>query len=241
MSGDVRRDVSPWLRARSGWLDRLAAVVLLPVLGPVIAVLAWVVRRREGKPAFVALDRVGRDGARFRMWKLRSMRVAGPDGVAGGAAITAGGDDRITPTGAWLRRWRVDELPQVWNVVRGDMGLLGPRPETPSMVDLDDPRWAEVLRVRPGIAGPTQLVIERWESDTLAQGDADDRYGRVILPVKLAVDAWYVRRATPLTDLQVVGSLLQRFVLRREGSGIEAAVRRAVPEASAVPVPGETR
>src|SRR5690606_27943420 len=99
----------------------------------------------------------GRSGAPFRMWKLRSMRAERADAAAAGSVITATDDDRITPIGATMRRWRLDELPQVWNVLRGEMGLLGSRPETPTMVEADDPAWAAVLAARPGVSGPTQL------------------------------------------------------------------------------------
>lgn len=233
--------VSRWLRLRSALLDRLAALVLAPILAPIVAGLAWWVRRADGPPSFVGLERVGRDGRPFRMWKLRSMRVEQPRGVAGGAVITAGDDDRVTEVGARLRRYRLDELPQLWNVLRGDMGLVGPRPETPSMVDLDDPRWRAVLAARPGIAGPTQLVVERWEADVLAAGDQDERYRSDVLPVKLALDRWYVASASLAVDLQVVWSMVQRFVLGRDETAVEVTARAAVPEAAEVPVPGGTR
>lgn len=225
---------SDWVRLRTAVIDRVAAVVLLPVLAPVIAALAGWVRRGDGAPSFVGLDRTGRAGQTFRMWKLRSMRVAGAGGAAGGAVITATDDDRITPVGARLRRWRLDELPQIWNVLRGDMGLLGPRPETPSLVDLDDPRWRAVLAVRPGVTGPTQLVVERWEAETLAAGGQEDRYRTEILPVKLAVDAWYVQRGTLRTDLQVAWSMVERFVLGRDETLIDRVARDAVPEVAAI-------
>ena len=189
-------------------------------------------------PALIALERIGRHGRSFRMWKLRSMRAAGTDGAATGAVITAGDDDRITVVGARLRRWRLDELPQVWNVLRGEMGLLGPRPETPSLVDPSDPRWARVLAVAPGITGPTQLVVERWEAAALGRDDAVEVYAAEILPVKLAVDAWYVAAASPVVDALVAWSMVERFLLGRELTAVERRVRRAVPEARALPAVG---
>ncbi len=227
---------SRWLAVRSGFVDRVVALVLLPVLAPVVGVLAWRVHRHDGSPVLIGLDRVGRGGITFRMWKLRSMRVEGADGLAGGAVITATDDDRITPIGRRLRAWRLDELPQVVNVLRGEMALVGPRPETPSLVDLDDPRWEAVLRARPGITGPTQLVVERWEAATLAAGEQDDRYRTRILPVKLAVDRWYVEGASLRTDLRTAWSMVQRFALGRDETTIQADARRAVPEVAVVPV-----
>ena len=145
---------SRWLVLRVRVIDRLAALVLAPVIGPIAAVLAWKVVREDGRPALVGLPRVGEDGRTFKMWKLRTMRVGDASGAAGGAVINAGDDDRVTPFGRTLRRWRLDELPQLINVIRGDMGLLGPRPETPSLVALDDERWQAVLAVRPGGGTP---------------------------------------------------------------------------------------
>jgi lipopolysaccharide/colanic/teichoic acid biosynthesis glycosyltransferase len=229
---------SGWLGLRTSVLDRIVAIAALPLLGPVIAALAWRVRRADGPPAFVRLERVGRGGKPFGMWKLRSMRAEAADGTATGSAITGSDDARVTPVGAWLRRHRIDELPQIWNVARGEMALLGPRPETPSMVDFADPRWRDVLAVRPGVAGPTQLVIERWEAEALTGADPSARYAREILPVKLAVDAWYVRSASPWTDLQVGWSMLEHFVLRRDRTAIEGVVRDAVGEVAAVPSRG---
>ncbi len=225
---------SRWMGLRSVVLDRLVALVLLPVLAPVIAVLAWRVRRGDGGSALIGLPRIGRSGATFTMWKLRSMRISRPDGAAGGSVITAKDDDRVTPIGARLRRWRLDELPQVWNVCRGDMVFLGPRPETPTMVDVDDPRWRAVLRARPGITGPTQLLVERWEAAVLTSDAAAHRYEHEILPVKLAVDRWYVEHATPAIDVAVAWSMLQRFVLGRSETWVDRIVRDQVPEARAV-------
>jgi lipopolysaccharide/colanic/teichoic acid biosynthesis glycosyltransferase len=221
-------------------LDRVAAAVLLPVVGPLIAVLAWRVRRHDGPPALIALDRVGRHGTSFRMWKLRSMRVDQPDHRASGAVITSVGDDRITEVGRWLRRWRLDELPQLLNVLRGEMALVGPRPETPELVDLDDPRWSAVLAVRPGITGVTQLVVERWEGEVLQEGSQESSYRDLILPVKLAVDRWYVERGSPVLDLGIAWSMVQRFALGRPETRAERTARARVPEVAVVPRSGRS-
>jgi len=238
VTGRPRGRASGWLRFRTAVVDRLVALVLAPVLAPLIAVLGWKVKQEDGGPRLIGLARVGRAGRSFSMWKLRSMRAERTDGAATGSVITATDDDRITTIGATMRRWRLDELPQVWNVVRGDMGLLGPRPETPTMVDVDDPRWAAVLAVRPGVSGPTQLVVERWEAAVMLGDSAAEHYRDEILPTKLAIDRWYVERATPVTDVQVVCSMVERFVLGRAETWIERVVRAEVPEAGAVPVEG---
>lgn len=235
--GVVAHDArSGWLRVRAGYLDRVSAAVALACTAPVIAMLAGLVWRRDGPPAFVKLERVGAEGVPFAMWKLRSMRSERPGGGADGASITARGDARITPTGLWLRRWRLDELPQLLNVVRGEMALLGPRPETSSHVDIEDPSWRAVLAARPGITGPTQLVVEAWEASALGGEDHEGRYRADILPVKLAIDRWYVECATPTLDLIVLVSMVERFLLGRPETRVQSVVRRAVPSAAGIPV-----
>ncbi len=205
------RPVNRWLRAR--WaLDRAVALVLAVPCLPVVAVLAVLVRREGPGPAIVGLERVGQGGRPFAMLKLRSMRATGPDGTAGGPAVTSADDERVTPLGRRLRRHRLDELPQLLNVVRGEMALIGPRPETPSYVDAADPAWAEVLSARPGIAGPTQLLVHEWEEAFLRDRPGDDLYRTTALPAKLRSDAWYVRSASPSVDVAVVRGILRRFL-----------------------------
>lgn len=226
---------SRWLMVRSCYLDRILGAILMPVLGPIVLALMCIVRRGDGSPAVVGLPRTGAGGGRFRMWKLRTMRVAAADGSAGGAVITLPTDIRVTLMGRRLRRLRLDELPQLANVVMGDMALLGPRPETPSLVDPEDPMWQAVLAVRPGITGPTQLVVEAWEAEALKVGDPEERYRHEILPIKLAIDRWYVERASPSLDLVIVWSMVERFVLGRSKTSVERRARAEVPESAAIP------
>ena len=222
-----------WLRARTA-VDRALAVALAVVAGPVVGVLAIVIRCYDGKPSLVRLTRVGQAGKHFDMWKLRTMRVDGAAGQAGGAPIASRDDERVTPVGRRLRRWRLDELPQLFNVVSGEMALLGPRPETPEYVDLADDRWQRVLQARPGIAGPTQLAIHEVEAEAIRTEDGEDLYLDVILPAKLRIDYWYVEQASPFIDLLVVVSLVQRFLLRRDVLILDAVIRRHVVDVASV-------
>ena len=234
------RGPSRWIRVRSGALDRIAAVVIGVVLGPVIGALAWWVHCSDGPPGIIALDRTGRAGQSFRMLKLRSMRVDDTFGRGVGAALTAGEDLRVTSTGRCLRRHRLDELPQVLNVVRGEMALIGSRPEACDLVDPNDSAWTEVLTVPPGITGATQLVVHEWEERVMSGGgDHVARYRSTVLPVKLAIDRWYVGRASPGLDAVIAWSMVERFVLRRPTSAIDRLVRREVPEARLVTGPSE--
>jgi lipopolysaccharide/colanic/teichoic acid biosynthesis glycosyltransferase len=162
------------------------------------------------------------------------MSIASDGGLAGGASLTTPRDDRITPIGRWIRALHLDELPQLYNVAAGDMSLLGPRPEAPDWVD-DSPAWQEVLAVRPGIAGPTQLIVAEWERELIAAASDGSAYVSDVLPVKLAIDAWYVRHASPRFDALVISSLVERVALRRRARRLEALIGSNVGSAS-VPI-----
>lgn len=225
--------MSQWLRVRLA-IDRAVAALLLICLAPVMGMCAWLVRRYDGGPAMIAVPRVGRHGRLIRMWKLRSMRAESPDGMATGVALTAAQDSRITPIGRKLRACYLDELPQLYNVLRGEMSLLGPRPEAPEFVDLADPGWRAVLAVPPGIAGPTQLIVDDWERERITADPGGEAYVREVLPVKLAIDAWYISRSTPRLDVQVAVTLLRRFLPGARSDALERRVRSEVPEAARV-------
>ena len=219
-----------WLRARLA-LDRLVAAVLAVLTAPVLAVLGVLVRRHDGGPALIRVPRVGRGGREFGMWKIRSMRAETSDGRATGVALTSSDDDRITTIGRRMRSLHLDELPQLLNVVSGQMCLLGPRPEAPAFVDLTDPMWQVVLSAPPGIAGPTQLVVGDWERGSI-DADADgSTYREVVLPVKLAIDAWYLRSASPGTDARVLLALVRRILPGSDDVRLPTIVTAAVPEA----------
>ena len=216
----------------------MVAAILSVLTAPVVAVLAGLVRRHDGHPPLIRVPRVGRGGVVFGMWKIRSMRVDTQDGRAAGVALTASGDDRITPVGARMRSLHLDELPQLYNVVCGEMCLLGPRPEAPEFVDLDDPAWVDVLSVPPGIAGPTQLIVGDWELTQIDLDQTGDAYRDLVVPVKLAIDRWYVRAANARLDLLVLTSLA-RHVLSGRAPALGRVVGAAVPEA-ALPIDAET-
>lgn len=180
--------------------DLLTAGVLLLLLAPLLALLALVVKLDSPGPVLFRQERVGRHGKPFRIHKLRTM-VHG----AGGPAITVGDDARITRAGRWLRRTRLDELPQLVDVLKGDMSLVGPRPEVPRYVALYPPALRErALAVRPGLTDPSSLAFID-EGERLARAaDPEREYVEVILPAKLQAAADYAERATLWTDLQVL-------------------------------------
>lgn len=214
--------------------DRIVAAVLLAVLWPAIAVLGAAIRLSDRGPAFVGVPRMGRNGQVFTMWKLRSMRAENPDGRANGVSLTSVDDNRITPIGVRLRAYYLDELPQLWNVVRGEMGLLGARPEAPEFVDLADPRWQAVLQAPPGIAGPTQLMVNEWERHLISACGEGSVYVDQVVPVKLAIDGWYLRSASPRLDALVSITLMRRFMPGTRSHTLKKLITNQVPEAAAI-------
>ncbi len=182
--------------------DVVCALLGLLLLAPLAALAALAVAAESRGGVLHAARRVGRGGVPFTMWKLRTMRQGA------GGPLTAGGDARITRVGAALRRLRLDEWPQLWNVLRGEMSLVGPRPEDPSLVDLRDRRWTRVLSVRPGITGPTQLAWAAREPGLLRGADRVATYRREILPAKLASDVRYVEGRSIRGDLRLLAATL---------------------------------
>src|SRR5215831_7031315 len=148
---------------------------------PVLAVLAVLVSRSSPGGVLFQQKRVGRNGQLFTLYKLRTMRQS-----TTGPQVTSETDRRITPIGKFLRRTKLDELPTLWNVLRGDMSLVGPRPEVPKYVALDNPDWQFVLKAKPGITDPVTYQL-RNEEKLLAQvaGDAEEYYLTKLQPLKL--------------------------------------------------------
>jgi lipopolysaccharide/colanic/teichoic acid biosynthesis glycosyltransferase len=149
-------------------------------------------------PMFYRARRVGEGGRIITVFKIRTMAVD-----SAGSRLTGPDDPRVTPVGRMLRRYRLDELPQLINVVRGDMSLVGPRPEDPSFVDLSNPLHRRVFSARPGITGLAQLAFHD-EAERLGGPDAERRYREEILPAKLRLDAEYLDRRTTLLDLKIL-------------------------------------
>ncbi|HKB17747.1 MAG TPA: sugar transferase [Candidatus Dormibacteraeota bacterium] len=183
----------------------------LVVLSPLLAVAAALVKLSSPGPALYRGARVGRDGRTFQILKLRTMRI-GADTL--GPAVTTAADARITPVGRFLRRTKFDEVPQLVNVVRGEMSLVGPRPEHPDFVKHYSEDQRKVLSVRPGLTSPAALAYIR-EEEMLADADPVAQYMTTIMPQKLALDLDYLRTATFVGDLRIIGRTLARVIVRR--------------------------
>lgn len=183
--------------------DLVVASALLVLLSPLLAAIALWVRLDSPGPVFFRQERVGRHGVPFRIHKFRTMRAAADD--AGGPQITVGDDARITRAGAFLRRRRLDELPQLLDVIAGSMSLVGPRPEVPRYVALYPPALREtLLSVRPGVTDPASLAWEDEAAQLARAADPEREYVEVVMPAKLALAARYVERATLWSDLGVI-------------------------------------
>jgi lipopolysaccharide/colanic/teichoic acid biosynthesis glycosyltransferase len=180
--------------------DLLLSATLLLLLAPLLAGVALWVKLDSPGPVLFRQQRVGRAGVPFTIHKFRSMRVD-----AGGLGLTVGEDARITRAGRWLRRLKLDELPQLWDVLRGAMSLVGPRPDLPRYVAQYPVELRELLlSVRPGITDPASLALRNEAELLAASSDPEREYLERILPAKLQVSADYVRRASLWTDLQLV-------------------------------------
>lgn len=181
-------------------LDVTTATVALAVLWPVMAIVAVAVRSSSPGPVLHRAERIGRDGQPFTLLKFRTMVVGA---ASAGPGVTAGGDPRITRVGRVLRRTKLDELPQLLNVLRGDMGLVGPRPEDARYVDTYTPEQREILSVRPGITSPASIRYRDEESVLRGADDIEAAY-RELMADKITIDLDYIRSRSVGSDLGVI-------------------------------------
>jgi lipopolysaccharide/colanic/teichoic acid biosynthesis glycosyltransferase len=186
-------------------VDLVLATMGLFCFAPLMAALALAIKLSSSGPILFRQQRVGRGGRLFWLYKFRTMRPAsmGPD-AATGPAITAAGDARVTWIGRWLRHWKLDELPQLLNVMCGDMSLVGPRPEVPRYVRLYTTVQREVLAVRPGITGSSQIHFRHEEQLLAGHPEPEQYYITALLPAKLDLDLDYLRHAGLREDLRLL-------------------------------------
>lgn len=188
----------------------LAALLALPFL-----LLLAVLLLREGRPLFYVSERMKAPGVPFQLWKLRTMTVARQDsGVSGGDKAA-----RITPVGRFLRRARLDEIPQLWNVIRGDMSFVGPRPPLRLYVERFPEIYAQVLRSRPGITGLATLKFHAHEEWILKScktaAETDSAYSRRCVPQKARLDLIYQRHQSLCFDAALLGGTAARVLIKR--------------------------
>lgn len=182
-------------------LDLFGATLGLVVLAPLLGLVAVAVKATSGGPAFFRQLRIGKNGRCFRLVKFRSMvHAADPRALS----ITVRGDSRVTRLGVWLRRYKIDELPQLWNVLKGDMSLVGPRPEVEQYVKYYSAEEREVLRLRPGITDPASLAYRHEEAILFQHADPEEYYRSRVLHDKLALNLSYIDSISLRSDLRLV-------------------------------------
>lgn len=197
------------------WLfDRIVAFLGLAVLWPVLVIVAILVKvKMPGGPAFFVQKRVGKDGKLFNCHKFRTMTVK-----HNGSTVSVAGDSRITPLGAKLRHWKLDELPGLWDVLIGNMSFVGPRPDVPGYADKLVGEDRDVLKLRPGITGPATLkyrledeMISEFVTKKQQEGDsrpmqeiAVEYNDKVIYPDKVRLNCYYYRHYSFIKDIQMI-------------------------------------
>lgn len=180
--------------------DRVASFFGLLVLWPVLLTVAVLIRvKMPGGPVIFKQKRVGQNGKLFTMYKFRSMTVG-----HGGSSVSVAGESRITPLGAKLRKYKLDELPELWNVLIGDMSFVGPRPDVPGYADKLEGEARAILKLKPGITGPASLKY-RNEEEILAQQPDPIKYNdEVIYPDKVRINLEYLRHWSFWLDIKVI-------------------------------------
>ena len=180
--------------------DRVASLLGLLVLWPVLIIIALLIKvRMPGGPVIFKQQRVGRNGDLFTMYKFRSMTVS-----HSGSSVSVAGESRITPLGSILRKYKLDELPELWNVLKGDMSFVGPRPDVPGYADRLQGENRLILKLRPGITGPASLKYAN-EEEILAQVSNPVKYNdEVIFPDKVRINLNYYHNHTFWGDIRLI-------------------------------------
>lgn len=191
--------------------DTIASTIGLILLAPVFGITALAIRLTSGSPIIFRQQRMGRAFRPFTIYKFRTMVVDAP---LKGGSITSGRDSRITPIGVIVRKFKIDELPQLVNVLKGDMSLVGPRPEMPEFVRQFEPDYSVILQIRPGITDLASLKYHN-ESEVLAQFEnPSEAYLRCLLPDKLSLAKEYVNRSSFLFDIELILRTLLKLAHR---------------------------
>lgn len=182
--------------------DRAVSLIGLLFLWPVLIIVAILIKKKmPGGPAFFTQKRVGRNGRFFTMYKFRTMINATNREWS---SVSVAGESRITPFGAKLRKYKIDELPELWNVLKGDMSFVGPRPDVPGYADVLEGEDREVLKLRPGITGPASLKY-RNEEEILATVENPQKYNdEVIFPDKVRINRYYLHHYSFWTDIKMI-------------------------------------
>ena len=229
MHGEILKESAALSEVNNGlprWFEGLLALAALILATPVIAFAGLAIIVSSGAPVLFRQRRVGQHGRTFELYKLRTMNQS-----LGGPQITKGDDLRITRLGKFLRQTKLDELPSLWNVLRGDMSLVGPRPEVPRFVKPEDPLWQKILSVRPGITDPVTLRL-RSEAELLTgiAGDTEQYYVDELQPVKLKGYVAYLEERDWRSDLKILLRTMFAVVLPRQTASVSIEKVGQLPE-----------
>ena len=188
--------------------DLFFSSIGLLLLQPLFVVTAIMIKVDSTGPIFFRQERIGKNFRRFMIYKFRTMVV---DAEKKGLHITSGGDRRVTKVGRILRKFKIDELPQLFNVLKGDMSLVGPRPEVEEYVTLYEEDYREILRRRPGITDVSSIIFREEEAVLKNQADPEEYYKKILLPEKIRLTKEYIEKSSFLYDLKLVLNTLHRI------------------------------
>ncbi len=180
--------------------DRLVSFLALLVIWPLLLLISAMIKlKMPGGPVLFSQERVGKDGKTFILYKFRTMEVG-----HSGSSVSVAGESRITPFGAKLRRTKIDELPELWNVLTGDMSFVGPRPDVRGYADRLAGEDREILRLRPGITGPASLKYRDEENLLALQENPQEYNDTVIYPDKVRINLYYLRHYSFAIDIKII-------------------------------------
>lgn len=188
----------------------LLALTGIIVFFPILLLFAKLVCFSSRGGVFFCQRRVGRNGKLFTLYKFRTMFISN-----GGLLVTSATDCRITPIGRFLRKWKLDELPELYNVLRGEMSFVGPRPEVPELVDFSNPAWNVILKVRPGITDTVTLRLRNEEAMLATVEDKESFYREVVQPYKIHGYLEYLKIKSLKTDLKIIAQTLKVILFPR--------------------------
>ncbi len=186
--------------------DRMAALVLLPLLSPLLLVLGLLVKLTMGKgPVLFRQVRIGKDGRPFTILKFRTMTADHE-----GSSVSVEGEERIRPFGAFLRKYHLDEMPELWNILKGDMSFVGPRPDVPGYADRLTGDDREILCLRPGLTGPATLKYRDEEHLLASQSDPQRYNDEIVFPDKVRINRYYLHHYSFRDDCRILFATLTR-------------------------------
>ena len=215
-------------------LDLICAILGLTLTGPLLLMFAFLIKKHDQGPALYLPLRAGRNGVPFKMFKLRSMVV---NADRSGVSSTANSDSRITPIGTLLRRYKIDELMQLINVLMGDMSLVGPRPNVLQEIENYTAQERHLLDVRPGITDFSSIVFSDEGTILEGQSDPDQAYNQLIRPWKSRLGLFYIQKRTILVDILLIGLTALAIISRTTAlSGIVLLLKKLGADASLVEV-----